>query len=37
MAMDRDHRRLFNGCPNKMMVVIDADNGKVVAAPPIGE
>jgi DNA-binding beta-propeller fold protein YncE len=37
MAMDRDHRRLFSGCHNKMMVVMDADSGKVVATPAIGE
>jgi DNA-binding beta-propeller fold protein YncE len=37
MAMDRDHRRLFSGCHNKMMVVMDADSGKVVATPPIGQ
>ncbi len=37
LAMDRDHRRLFSGCHNKMMVVLDADSGKVVATPPIGE
>ena len=37
MAMDREHRRLFSGCHNKMMVVMDANNGKVVATPPIGE
>jgi hypothetical protein len=37
MAMDREHRRLFSGCHNKMMTVMDADNGKVVATPPIGE
>jgi DNA-binding beta-propeller fold protein YncE len=37
MAMDRDHRRLFSGCHNKMMAVMDADSGKVLATPPIGE
>jgi DNA-binding beta-propeller fold protein YncE len=37
MAMDRRQRRLFIGCHNKMMVVIDADTGKVLATPPIGE
>jgi DNA-binding beta-propeller fold protein YncE len=31
MAMDGEHRRLFSGCHNKMMTVMDADNGKVVA------
>jgi len=37
MAMDRDHRRLFSGCHNRMMVVMYADSGKVVATPPIGQ
>lgn len=36
LAMDREHRRLFAGCHNQMMAVIDADNGKVVATPAIG-
>lgn len=37
MAMDTEHRRLFIGCHNKMMAVLDADTGKVLATPPIGE
>src|SRR6185369_2944147 len=37
MAMDREHRRLFVVCANKKMIVMDADNGHVVAALPIGE
>ncbi|HYB76712.1 MAG TPA: YncE family protein [Candidatus Bathyarchaeia archaeon] len=37
LAMDTEHRRLFAGCGNKMMAVIDADSGKVVATPAIGE
>jgi DNA-binding beta-propeller fold protein YncE len=37
LAMDITHRRLFAGCDNKMMAVIDADSGKVVATPEIGE
>ena len=37
MAIDLRHRRLFVGCHNKMMVVMDADTGKVVANPAIGE
>jgi len=36
LAMDTEHRRLFAGCDNKMMAVIDADSGKVLATPPIG-
>jgi DNA-binding beta-propeller fold protein YncE len=37
LAMDVKNRRLFAGCDNKMMAVIDADSGKVVATPAIGE
>src|SRR4029077_15532702 len=29
--------RLFVGCDNKMMAVVDADSGKVLATPAIGE
>lgn len=36
MAIDRAHRRLFIGCRNQMMAVMDADSGKVVATVPIG-
>jgi DNA-binding beta-propeller fold protein YncE len=37
LAMDMKSRRLFVGCDNKMMAVVDADSGKIVATPPIGE
>lgn len=37
LAIDRKHRRLFSGCDNKMMAVVDADSGKVLATPAIGE
>jgi DNA-binding beta-propeller fold protein YncE len=37
LAIDVRHRRLFAGCRNKMMAVVDADSGKVIATPPIGE
>jgi YVTN family beta-propeller protein len=37
LAMDIANRRLFAGCGNKMMAVINADTGKVIAKPPIGE
>lgn len=36
LAIDRKHRRLFPGCSNKLMAVVDADSGKVIATPPIG-
>lgn len=35
LAFDAAHNRLFAAC-DKVMVVINADNGKVVASPPIG-
>jgi DNA-binding beta-propeller fold protein YncE len=37
LAMDVDSRRLFPVCDNKVMAVVDADNGKVVTTVPIGE
>ena len=37
LAADWKSRRLFAGCSNKLMAVINADNGKVVATVPIGE
>jgi hypothetical protein len=37
MAADWKSRRLFIGCSNQLMAVVDADNGKVVATIPIGE
>src|SRR5271169_3664281 len=37
LSIDRKNRRLFAGCDNKMMAVVDADSGKVIATPAIGE
>jgi YVTN family beta-propeller protein len=37
LAIDQKNRRLFAGCHNKMMAVVNADTGKVVATPAIGE
>jgi len=37
LAIDQKHRRLFAGCGNKMMAIVDADSGKVIATPAIGE
>jgi len=37
LAMDQVNRRLFAGCHNQMMAVVDADTGKVVATPAIGQ
>lgn len=37
LAADWKSRRLFAGCDNKLMTVINADDGKVVATVPIGD
>jgi YVTN family beta-propeller protein len=37
LALDIEHHRLFAGCDNKMMAVVDSDSGKVVTTVPIGE
>ena len=37
LAIDRAHHRLFASCTNKVMVVMNADNGAVIATLPIGE
>jgi YVTN family beta-propeller protein len=38
LAFDAESRRLFAGCRGgQMMVVLDADSGKVVSTAPIGE
>jgi DNA-binding beta-propeller fold protein YncE len=37
LAMDRAGRRLFAGCRNHTMAVVDADSGKVVFTAPIGD
>ncbi|MEO8429947.1 MAG: YncE family protein [Acidobacteriota bacterium] len=37
LAMDAPHRRLFTVCGNKVMAILDADSGRVVASLPIGD
>ena len=37
LAIDIAHDRLFAGCHNQMMAVVDYKNGKVVATIPIGK
>ena len=37
LAIDTANRRLFSVCDNERMAITDADSGKVVAAPAIGE
>jgi len=36
LAMDRETHRLFASCVNKQLVVVDAQNGRVIATLPIG-
>ncbi len=37
MAIDVVHHRLFVGCRNRLMVMLDSTTGKVVASVPIGQ
>jgi len=37
LAIDVKNRRLFAGCDNKVMAVVNADTGKVITTLPIGD
>ncbi|HEV7389511.1 MAG TPA: YncE family protein [Gemmatimonadaceae bacterium] len=37
LAIDRAHQRLFAGCGNKTMAIVDMRTGKVVASPAVGD
>jgi DNA-binding beta-propeller fold protein YncE len=37
MAIDVKHHRLFIGCHNNLMLMMNSDNGKIVATVPIGQ
>jgi DNA-binding beta-propeller fold protein YncE len=37
LALDKKNRRLFSGCHNKAMPIVNADNGKQLATLPIGQ
>jgi DNA-binding beta-propeller fold protein YncE len=37
MAIDLEHHRLFSGCSNQMMVILDADTGKILASVAVGQ
>ena len=37
LAMDKKNHRLFAVCGNKMMVVVNSDDGKVITTVPIGD
>ena len=36
MGLDAEHHRVYSGCNNKLMTVLDTISGKVVASLPIG-
>jgi YVTN family beta-propeller protein len=36
LALDVEHNRLFSVCGNKLMIVVDAENGNVITSLPIG-
>ena len=36
MAIDAERGRVFSGCHNRVMTVLDTKTGKVLATPPIG-
>jgi YVTN family beta-propeller protein len=37
LAVDPQAHRLFSSCDNAMMMVVDSDNGKIIATLPIGK
>jgi len=37
LAMDLKTRRLFVGCDNKMMAIVNADTGKIITTVPTGD
>lgn len=37
MGFDPEHQRIFSGCHNKVMAILDVKAGKVIATVPIGE
>ena len=37
LAIDTEHHRLFVGCGNKLMVMMDSVTGKILATVPIGD
>ncbi|MFZ1978266.1 MAG: YncE family protein [Bacteroidota bacterium] len=36
LAIDRENHRLFSVCDNKLMIVLNSDNGAVISSLPIG-
>jgi DNA-binding beta-propeller fold protein YncE len=36
MGIDSEHHRVFSGCHNKSMTVLDTTSGKVISTVPVG-
>ena len=36
LGLDKEHHRVFSGCHNKVITVLDVNEGKVIAVVPIG-
>jgi len=36
ISLDAKHRRLFVGCSNKLMAIVDADQGRLITTLPVG-
>jgi DNA-binding beta-propeller fold protein YncE len=37
LAIDAEHHRLFSGCDNELMVIVDSQTGKTLGTVPIGK
>ena len=37
MGIDPEHHRIFTGCRNKVMVILDTETGRVLSTLPIGQ
>jgi len=37
MGLDAEHHRVFSGCHNKLMAILDVEAGKVISTVPIGQ
>lgn len=37
IAIDNENHRLFSVCRNKLMIILDAETGKIISSQPIGE
>src|SRR5260370_38760680 len=37
MAIDQKNARLFIGCANRLMAILDSNNGRLITTLPIGE